>query len=102
MSDRVLVFIGLAARAGKLVYGSEAGSIAVRQRRAELVIVAQDASGNTKKLMYNKCSSNSVIICEYSDMQSLGNAVGKGVVSVIGITDKGFAKEILNKMNRES
>ena len=98
MNDKILSFIGLAAKAGKLVYGSEAGSAAVRQKRARLVVMACDASENTKKLMHNKCASNNVPICEYSDVVSLSKAVGKGTVSVISVTDEGFAKEIINKM----
>ena len=53
MKDSVLSFLGLAAKAGRLIYGSEAGSNAARSRRAKLVIVACDAADNTKKLMQN-------------------------------------------------
>ncbi len=98
MTDKTLVFIGLAARAGKLIYGSDAGSLAIRQKRVRLVIMACDASDNTKKLIRNKCFSNGISLYEYSDIASLGKAVGKGAVSVISVTDNGFAKEIINKM----
>lgn len=98
MKDNVLSFMGLAAKAGKLIYGSEAGSIAARNRRAKLVIVASDASDATKKLMRNKCASNNVPLCEYANIESLSKAVGKGTVSVISVSDEGFAKAILNKI----
>ena len=98
MSDNVLSFIGLAARAGRLIYGSEACSTAASKRRIRLAVVAGDASDNTKKLMRNKCASNGVTLCEYGDIESLSRAVGKGTVSVVGTGDSGFAKEILHKI----
>ena len=98
MKDNVLSFIGLAARAGKLIYGSEACSAAVRSRRLKLVVMAGDASDNTKKLMRNKCTSNNVPLREYGNIETLSKAVGKGTVSVVGTGDNGFAKEILKKI----
>ena len=98
MTDKLLSFIGLGARAGKLVYGSEAGSRAVRCGKAYLVIVACDASENTKKLMRDKCVSNNVKLYQYSTIGELGNSVGKGRVSVISVRDKDFADSIIKKM----
>ncbi|MBQ7718554.1 MAG: ribosomal L7Ae/L30e/S12e/Gadd45 family protein [Clostridia bacterium] len=99
MKDSVLSFLGLAAKAGRLIYGSEAGSNAARSRRAKLVIVACDAADNTKKLMQNKCASNNIPLCEYADIESLSKAVGKGAVSVVSVSDEGFAKAIFKKID---
>lgn len=98
MADKILSFIGLGARAGKLIYGSEAGSSAVRSGKAHLVIIAADASENTKKLMKNKCISNNVKIYEYASVADLGRCVGKGNVSVISVKDKEFAASLLKKL----
>ena len=51
-----------------------------------------------KKLVRNKCTTNNVPLCEYSDIESLSRAVGKGAVSVVGTGDNGFANEILKKI----
>ena len=101
MTDKILSFIGLGARAGKLIYGSEAGSRAVRCGKAYLVIVANNASENTKKLMTDKCSSNNVKLCRYSTAEELGGAVGKGRVSVVCIKDKDFADSVIKKLGAD-
>ena len=97
MTDKILSFIGLGARAGKLIYGSEAGSSAVRSGQVYLVIVAADASENTTRLMKNKCTSNHVALCQYSKAEELGRSVEKGRVSVISVKDKEFAASLFEK-----
>ena len=53
---KILSLLGLAFRAGKVVSGEFAVKEAVRGQTAELVLVAGDASDNTKKLFHDKCS----------------------------------------------
>ena len=47
--NKVLSLLGLAFRSGNLVSGEFAAREAVRKKTAALVIVASDASDNTKK-----------------------------------------------------
>ena len=60
--NKVLSYIGLATKAGKLVSGEFMTEKAVKEGRANLVIVAQDASDNTKKMFTNMCSFYNVPI----------------------------------------
>ena len=53
--DRVLSMLGMAARAGKIESGEFSTEKAVKSGRGRLVIVAEDASGNTKKMFTNMC-----------------------------------------------
>lgn len=99
MRDKAQGMIGLAARAGRLVYGGDAGQIAVRRGKAYLVILACDAGERTKKLMQNKCSSFGVPIVEYETKETLGIILGKNIVSAVSVTDKNFADAILKKMS---
>ena len=48
--------IGLAQKAGKIVSGEFATEKAVKTGKAALVIVAGDASENTKKMFTNMCA----------------------------------------------
>ena len=50
-NDKVLSMIGLAARAGALCSGEYAVEKAVKSRHGKLVIVAGNASDNTKKCL---------------------------------------------------
>lgn len=49
MTDKALSMIGLATKAGKIASGEFAVESAVRKGKAVLVIIASDASDNTKK-----------------------------------------------------
>lgn len=92
--DKIKGYIGLAARAGKLAYGGEGATDAVRRGRAGIVLLAQDASDNTKKLVLNKCKSYGVTVRLYSDKQCMGAALGKREVSAVAVCDKGLSAAI--------
>ena len=49
MNDKVISLLGLAERAGKIASGEFAAEKAVKIGKARLIIVAEDASDNTKK-----------------------------------------------------
>ena len=53
--DKALSLIGLATKAGKTVSGEFMTEREAKARRAYLVIVAGDASENTKKNFRNMC-----------------------------------------------
>ena len=52
-NDKVLQMLGLAARGRKIESGEFSTEKAVKEGKAGLVIVAKDASDNTKKLFRN-------------------------------------------------
>ena len=56
-NDRILSTLSLAQKAGQVKSGEFAVEKAVKEYRASLVIVAQDASENTKKKMKNNLLS---------------------------------------------
>ena len=53
--NKVLSYIGLATKAGKVVSGEFSVEKAVKDGRATMVLVADDSSDNTKKLFTNMC-----------------------------------------------
>lgn len=96
MKSKTVGMLGLARRAGKLIYGSDAAEKAVRSGKAKLVIVAEDASERTKKLMENKCKSFGVSLFYFLTASELGENFGKSDISVLAISDKNFAGAIEN------
>ena len=54
--DKILSMLGLAEKAGKIASGEFSTEKAVKSHQAFLVIVANDASGNTKKMFQNMCA----------------------------------------------
>ena len=55
---RILSMLGLAAKSGNLVSGEFSTEKAVKERKARLVIVAEDASEATKKNFRNLCKTD--------------------------------------------
>lgn len=86
--------LGLAFRAQKLQYGTSNVIKSIQRKEAKLVIVAQDASDNTKKKIKDKCTYYNVdYIIKYPSSE-LSKAIGKRNIMVISILDSGF-KNIL-------
>lgn len=54
--DKVLSMLGLSAKAGNVASGEFSTEKAVKEGKAHLVIVAGDASDNTKKHFRDMCS----------------------------------------------
>ena len=101
MPDKVLSLIGLATRAGKTASGEFSTEKEVKCGRAVLVIVAKDASDNTKKKFKNMCDFYQVPIYFYADKDTLGHAMGKQFRASLAILDEGFAKGIRKNMDTE-
>ena len=92
--NKALSMISLATKAGKTVSGEFCTEKEVKTGRAELVIVAEDASENTKKKFQNMCEFYEVPIYFYGDKDTLGHAMGKEFRASLAVTDPGFAKGI--------
>lgn len=99
--NKVLSLIGLATKAGKTVSGEFCTEREVKSGSAALVIVADDASDNTKKKFQNMCDYYHVPIYFYKDKDTLGHAMGKQFRASLAILDEGFAKGIRKHMGTE-
>ena len=97
--DKVLSLIGLATKAGKTVSGEFSTEKEVKSGRASAVVVAKDASDNTKKKFKNMCDFYQVPIYFYADKDTLGHAMGKEFRASLAILDTGFAKGMEKAMN---
>lgn len=99
--NKVLSLISLATKAGKTVSGEFCTEKEVKTGRAALVIVADDASANTKKKFQNMCDFYEVPICFYKDKDALGHAMGKEFRASLAVLDEGFAKGIMKQLKAE-
>ena len=97
-NNRVLSLIGLATKAGKTVSGEFSTEKSVKTGKGLLVIVAEDASENTKKKFRNMCSFYEVPIFFFSDKESLGRAMGKEYRACLAVQDENFAKAIMKEV----
>lgn len=93
--------LGLCKKAGKVVGGEVAVENAIRQKTTELLILAGDASGNTKKKFNNSAAYYEISLIEMGDKVSLGGAIGDEFRAILGVTDKGFAKKLMELAEEE-
>ena len=94
MNNKLLTYIGFAKRANKISSGEFICKKAIKSHQSKLIIIAEDASDNTKKSIKNSCSFYKVEYIEYADMAQLGKATGGGERAVISINDENLAKAI--------
>ena len=99
--SKALSMISLATKAGKTASGEFSTEQSVKSFKAELVIVANDASDNTKKKFKNMCEFYEVPIYFYGDKDTLGHAMGKEFRASLAVNDPGFAKGIMKHLDNE-
>ena len=96
-NEKLLGMLGLAARARKIVTGTELVTEKIKSgKRVELVLIAADVSQNTFKKIVNCCDFYEQ---EYIQLQStrdeISHAVGKScLVSAVAIIDRNFSDAI--------
>ncbi|MBE5883655.1 MAG: 50S ribosomal protein L7ae [Lachnospiraceae bacterium] len=99
--NKVLSLLGIAMRGRNLVSGEFQTLDAVKTGAAMLVIIAEDASANTKKLFTDKCSFYEVPVYSYGTKEALGRAIGKDLRSSLGVCDAGLADAIVKQLKSE-
>ncbi|MBU9736907.1 L7Ae/L30e/S12e/Gadd45 family ribosomal protein [Diplocloster agilis] len=92
--NKVLSLIGLATKAGKTASGEFSTEKAVKSGKASLVIVADEASDNTKKMFRNMCTYYKVPVYFFGSKEELGHAMGKEMRASLALLDAGFAKAV--------
>lgn len=93
--NKVLNMLGLATRARKVTNGEELTLEAMKKNQVHLVFIAKDAGQSTKKRIENKCKSNNILLISEFTKTELSIATGALNRVVIGITDSGFKKRML-------
>lgn len=91
--------LGLAMKAGKIASGEFMTEKSVKSFRAHLVIVAGDASANTKKQFTDMCAYYRVPIVVFGTKEGLGAALGKELRASLAVNDEGFAKALAQRIS---
>ena len=87
MKTKLEFALGIARKAGAVLTGTEIIRDAIRAKKLRCVILASDASDNTKKRLRNSCDFHKVKLFEVSlTMDALSSAVGlQRLTSAVGI-----------------
>ncbi len=92
--NKVYGLLGISAKAGKLISGTDIILEQMAKKKVNLVIVAEDASEKTIKNMKYYCEKENVKLIVYGSINENSKAIGKHNRAVIGIVDKNFANSI--------
>jgi ribosomal protein L7Ae-like RNA K-turn-binding protein len=100
--NKVLSYLGLATRAGRVVSGEFSVEKSVKQRRAKLVIVSEEASENSRKKFRNMCTYYQVPLYFFGDSEELGKTCGKAFRMSLAVEDEGLAKAAIGQLEQGS
>ena len=94
MNKKLLSMLSICQKAGKIVSGEFAVEKALQDGSALYVIIANNASENTKKKFDNKSFYYKIEYIIYEEKEVLSNSIGKYNRTVFAILDEGFYKKI--------
>ncbi|MDD4773248.1 MAG: ribosomal L7Ae/L30e/S12e/Gadd45 family protein [Eubacteriales bacterium] len=99
--NKLTGMLGLAHKAGKLIFGTERIIECIKIKKAYIVLLASDISANTRKRIENCCKYYKVKYYNISmTMDMLSHFIGQmSAVSAVAIKDKSFTAAILNILN---
>ena len=92
-ASKTASLLGLATKAGRLVSGEFLTEKAV--------IVASDASDNTKKMFTDMCTYYEVPLYFWGKKEDLGAAIGREFRASVALTDAGFRDAVVKQRERE-
>ena len=89
--------IPIAMKAGRLAAGEYQCEESIQKQEAYFVIIAQDASDNTKKKFEDKCKYRNIPYVIFGLKDDLGDLIGKAERSVIAIKDEQLGNQFINR-----
>ncbi len=101
MVNKILGLLGISAKAGKIVSGTDIVVENIEKNKIKLVIVATDSSERTIKNFKYSCEKYKVPVYIYGTIDENSKAIGRENRAVIGIMDENLAKALINKINAE-
>lgn len=98
--NRVMGFLGLCMRAGRIISGQEACVDLIRSGECACALMDAAASGNTRKRLTDACHSHNVPLYEVSEGE-LGRSIGKKGRMVIALKPDGMSEKLLTLLQSE-
>ena len=98
VSKKIYSYLGLAQKAGTLVAGEFLTEKAIQEKKAELILVSEEASANTRKKFIDSATYYDVPIYLIGSKEELGHCIGKEFRASVAILDTGFATAIRKQL----
>lgn len=100
--NKVMSLLGIAMKAGKIASGEFSVEKSIKENKAYLVLVALDASDNTKKKFRNMCTYYKVPMYIISDKFELGHGIGREMRAMVSVLDEGFKNAIIKQLDENN
>lgn len=100
--DKVLSFLGLAMRAGKVISGFDMVVSSLKRKEVKLLLIAEDISRNTLNKLLDVVSSidgEAPEAYSFGSSYDLGSAIGKPSRAIIAVTEEGFATKLSSMLS---
>ncbi len=94
VEHKVYGLLGISAKAGKIISGTDIVLEWMNKRKVSLVLVAEDTSEKSKKNIQFFCEKENVEMIVFGDILKNSKAIGKQNRAIIGITDERLADAI--------
>ncbi len=98
IEERIESLIAMSAKAGKLAAGYSAVRDAVEKETVEMLLFAQDISGNTRESV--AILNTTVPHATLFTRDKFGSLLNRELIGVIAIQDKGFARALAQETER--
>ncbi len=93
-NKKILSMLSLCQRAGKLSSGENTCEKLIKSGDVLVIIIAVDASDNTKEKFKNKALYYELPAYLFGTREELGRAIGKNFRAVLAVCDENFAIKI--------
>ena len=94
--------LGLARRAGMVEQGVSSTRKALRQNRANLVLIAKDGSKIQKEKIDNILKHKNVPTITWGTCEGLGAIFGTQSVAAVAVTDPAMATQMFERLSQQS
>lgn len=95
-SKKITALLGFASKAGRLSYGADAALKSVKEKKAKLIVIANNVSDKSRKeaeFFAGKGNVRTIVLYE-SDIAAVSAAVGRRC-GILSVNDSGFADAVL-------
>ncbi len=90
--------LGLAARAGAVVYGTDLTRRAIRRGALGIVLLADDAAGPQAQKVERIARARGIPVARFPERADLGEALGKGRLTAVGVRKGPFADTLRDRL----
>ena len=97
-NNKVNGLLGLAARSGNIIYGTDAVIEAIYKKKVKLVIIAEDSSEKTKEKLIAVCLKNNIKNIFYGTIFENSKVIVKTNKAILAIKYGNFAEAILERI----